>query len=145
MDEYIRKHRGRYTREAITAELEEAGHARADIDSAWRRIDLEPPPAESDRLGRYAWVIYWLGAALIALNAAFGIASGGIGFITFGVGWLVAYLALAYFPIRALSRARMSNLATSIGLVIAAPVIVLLIGGGICLGTVALLVSQFGG
>lgn len=34
IDEYIRTHRGGFTREAITAELEKSRHARADIDAA---------------------------------------------------------------------------------------------------------------
>lgn len=47
---YIREHRAAYTREAITARLQEAGHGEADIEAAWVVIEAEeaaaaPPPA----------------------------------------------------------------------------------------------------
>ncbi len=139
MDEYIRSHRDRFTREAITAELEEAGHPRAEIRAAWERVAEEPRTPEPDRLGGYAWYMYWLGAVLIGLYDLMLLTSGGLTLL--GVSWLVAYLALAYVPIRALARARMHGVARSIGLVVAAPLVVLLIGGGICVGTAALLIS----
>jgi hypothetical protein len=37
IDEYIRANRDRYTREAITGQLLEAGHDRAAVDAAWAR------------------------------------------------------------------------------------------------------------
>lgn len=143
---YIRDHRQRYTREAIVAELEAAGHPRHEIDAAWDRMaGGEPLAGDASPLGRYAWIVYWIGAGLIVLYIAFFVVGGAPGFIGLGAGWLLAYLALAYWPVRALARSRPSGLAGSLGVVVAAPLLVLLIGGGLCVGTIALIASSFGG
>ncbi len=145
---YIRDHRHRYTREAIVAELEAAGHPRHEIDSAWDRVSAEAPmsgPATGHELGRYVWIVYWIGAGLIVLYTVAAIVSSGTaGFIAFGLGWLLAYLGLAYYPARAMARARPSSGATTVAVVVGAPLVVLLIGGGICLGTIALIAGSFG-
>ncbi len=46
--QYIREHRGTYTREAIRQHLIEAGHAPEDVDAAWAAVEagqLPAPPA----------------------------------------------------------------------------------------------------
>jgi uncharacterized membrane protein len=42
---YIRQHRATYTREAITAQLQAAGHGAADIEAAWAAVELEEAAA----------------------------------------------------------------------------------------------------
>lgn len=146
--DFIREHRQRLTREAITQQLEEAGYARSGIDAEWERLAREEPlngqPGRG-RLSTYVWVIYWLGAALIVLYAIFvTFAGSGGGFLGFAIGWLLLYLAIAYLPIRALARSRSSSLAAVVVMVVAAPLIVLLIGGGICAATLAIIFRSMG-
>jgi len=147
IDDFIAEHRERLTREAITQQLEAAGYARADIDAAWQRALLAAPVAGTSRrsLATYVWVIYWLGAAIIAAYALVVIvSSGGGGFLPFGMAWLLLYLAIAYLPAWALARTRSSSLVAIVAVVVAAPVIVLVIGGGICAATVAVLLNSMG-
>ena len=143
---YLDEHGGTYTTEALRTRLLEAGHDPADVDEAlaeWRAT--APPPGGT--MSGYVWAIYWLGAALIGVwTVAFllGQPTGAtVGLL--GVGWLIAYLALAYFPARALARARTGSAASVVRILAAAPIVVLLIGGGICLATIAVVASSFGG
>ena len=41
VDDYIRAHRDRFTREALTEQLLGAGHERDAIEAAWRRVDAQ--------------------------------------------------------------------------------------------------------
>jgi hypothetical protein len=45
IDEYIRSNRATYTREAIRAQLVNAGHDPADVDAAWDRVEAGPAPS----------------------------------------------------------------------------------------------------
>ena len=45
--EYVRKHRGRYTPEAIRQRLIEAGYPTADVDAALMALIQEPPRRRS--------------------------------------------------------------------------------------------------
>lgn len=45
--EYVRKHRGRYTPEAIRQRLIEAGYPAADVDAALMALIQEPPRRRS--------------------------------------------------------------------------------------------------
>jgi hypothetical protein len=144
MDDFILEHRQRLTREAITARLEEAGHERAAIDATWERLAREQPaggPPEYN-LSTYVWIVYWLCAGLIAAGAVWSLIGGS--FAVLLVLWLVAYLCLAFWPARALARGRPSSVLGGIGIALAAPIIFIAIGGGICFGTIALLVGSMG-
>ena len=148
IDDFIAEHRERLTREAITEQLEAAGYARADVEAAWERAALAAPPKGevSGTMATYVWIVYWLGAALIA---AYGLLTtfaggGGVGVLPFAIGWLLLYLVLAYLPARALARTRSSNLAVIVAVVVATPVIVVVIGGGICAATLAILLGSMG-
>jgi hypothetical protein len=144
--DYINANRARYTREAITAQLEQAGHDRAAIDAAWNEIAEESAQGEGRNLGLYVWIVYWLGgAAIAAITVVAAIDSaGGFGFTGFGIGWLVAYLALTYLPARGLARARPTGVAGLLAVVVVAPLLVVLIGGGICIGTVFTILAGSG-
>jgi hypothetical protein len=63
--DYIRANRRRYTREAITKQLEDAGHARAEIDAAWEALHVRDP---DQVVGEAFWPRFWL--YLIGLNLA---------------------------------------------------------------------------
>ncbi len=146
--DYIRANRGQYTREAITQQLEAAGYERQAIDAGWDGVAMEEPAGggETRNLALYVWILYWLGAAIISAITAISLigSGGGPGFTTFGIGWLIAYLALTYLPARALARARPSGAASTVLLIVAVPAVVLLIGGGICLGTIGIIVWALG-
>jgi hypothetical protein len=146
--DYIRANRDRYTKEAIRDQLLAAGHDQSAIDAAWQQVAAEEPPAaaQGKNLALYVWILYWLGGAVIAtitLLALLG-STGGSGFTAFGVAWLVAYLALTFFPARAMARARPTGGIGLLGLIVLAPLVVVLIGGGICLGTIALILGALG-
>jgi hypothetical protein len=147
--DYIRSNRDRYNRDGITQQLEAAGYERPAIDAAWERIATEEPQggAEGHDLALYVWILYWLGAGIIlaiTIIALIG-SGGGPGFTGFGIGWLVAYLLLTYLPARVLARARPTGTAGAVAVVVAVPLLVLLIGGGICFGTIAIFVAGMGG
>lgn len=147
--DYIRSNRGRYTREGMTQQLEQAGYGRAAIEAAWEQLAAEGSSnvAGAKDLTMYVWILYWLGAAIIAAITIIAmVGSGGsAGFTSFGIGWLIAYLLLMYLPARALARARPTGTAGAVGLIVAVPLLVLLIGGGICFGTIAIFVAGLGG
>lgn len=149
--DYIRANRGQYTREAITQQLVDAGHDRGAVEAAWTRLEDEEPLAGAGgrNLARYVWILYWLGAGIIVvitLIATVGSGGGGgLGFLGFGLGWLVAYLLLTYLPARAMAGARPTGTGGMLAVIVGVPLVVVVIGGGICLGTIALIVSGLGG
>jgi hypothetical protein len=141
IDDFIRLHRERLTREAITQQLEAAGHARPDIDAAWERLARDEPLGgpPTGNLSTYVWIVYWLGAVMIgawAVITELGAGGTGIGLV-FGIGWLALYLLLAYFPARALAQARTGSIAAGAAVVVAAPILVIVVGAGICIATIA--------
>jgi hypothetical protein len=149
--EYIRVSRQRYTREAITARLQRDGHSREAIDAAWERIAAEEPlagPPGAD-LSLYVWIVYWLGAAAIGVITVIAVnplgSGGGFGFLAFGIGWLIAYLGLGFFPARAFARSRPLSGSGALMLIVGVPFIFLFIGGGICLATLAAIAASLGG
>jgi hypothetical protein len=147
--DYIRSNRERYNRDAITQQLEAAGYERGAIDDAWETLAGREPGGggEGRSLATYVWILYWLGAAIILAITAIALVSsgGGSGFTAFGIGWLLAYLALTYLPARALARVRPTGTGGLLGVILAVPVLVLLIGGGICFGTIAIIAAALGG
>ena len=143
--DYIRAHRDRYTREAITARLVAAGHERQAVDASWDRLVAEETmtPRHGANMALYAWIIYGLGAAaIVVFTVILGLASNGA--VLFGVGWLVAYVVLAVWPIWWLSGRQPESASGVVMVVLAAPIIVLLIGGGICAATIAVITNSFG-
>ena len=145
--DYIHANRERYTREAVTQQLEQAGHDRQAIDAAWREIEAEGPPAETKgkNLSLYVWILYWLGAGMIAALIVIEFVGAGAGFVGFFAGWLIAYLLLAYVPARAVARARPTGTGGVLAVIVGVPVLVILIGGGICVGTIAFFAAGLGG
>jgi hypothetical protein len=141
IDDFIRQNRARLTREAITDQLVAAGHARGDVDAVWERLARDEPLGGRPRgnLATYVWIVYWLGAALIGAWAVITeLRAGGTGIgLVFGIGWLVVYLLIAYFPARALAHARTSSIMTGLAVVVAAPILVIVVGAGICIATIA--------
>ena len=65
IEEYIRTNRRKYTREAITKQLEEAGHDRAAIDATWAAFDARDP---DETVGEAFWGRFLL--FLLVSNAA---------------------------------------------------------------------------
>jgi len=133
--DFIRANRGRYTREAIIGRLVEAGHDRAEAEWTWDRLaEAEPQPGPSGKaLGWYVWIVYvlgFVGILLIGLNLG-----------PFLVGWLVAYGLIAIWPAIWLARQQPGSTLGTIAVVVAAPIIVVLIGGGICFATIVVVMS----
>jgi hypothetical protein len=129
-------------------QLVQAGHARDAIDAAWEQLAAEAQPLGAGRnLAAYVWVLYWLGAGIIgAFTVLSSLGSGsGPGFsLGFGIGWLVAYLFVAYWPTRAFARARPVGAGGMLAVIVGVPLVILLIGGGICLGTIAIIAGGLG-
>ena len=65
--DYIARHHGTYTREAIRQQLIEAGHDPADIDATWAAL-FTPDPDEEAVAGEGFWPRFFL--FLIGLNVA---------------------------------------------------------------------------
>lgn len=65
--DFISKNRKKYTREAITQQLVEAGHDPADIATTWSALDT-PDPDEAGLAGEGFWSRFFL--FLIGLNVA---------------------------------------------------------------------------
>jgi hypothetical protein len=139
--DFIRTNRGRYTREAITQRLVEAGHAREEVDWTWDRLAEGEPmtgPAGTN-MAPYVWIAFGLGGLVIVyfIVTAY--------FNPILMGWLLAYVLLALWPALWLSRQRPSSTGGVVAIVVAAPLIFVLIGGGICLATIAVIFGSLGG
>jgi hypothetical protein len=65
IEEYIRANRRKYTREAITKQLEEAGHDRAAIDATWAAFEARDP---DETVGEAFWARFLI--FVLALNVA---------------------------------------------------------------------------
>ena len=63
--DFIRDNRRRYTREAITQQLLEAGYAQEAIDATWTVLDTPDP---DDEVGQGFWGRFWI--YLIGINVA---------------------------------------------------------------------------
>lgn len=113
--DYIVRNRGTFTREAINAQLLEAGHPQASIDAAW--ADLEATPERARRPGAkpglgtilLALVVLagyvsaaWLAFAVAGPNASLGVTSGAA---TILLVYAIAMLIACAYSIRGLLRA----------------------------------------
>jgi hypothetical protein len=138
IEEYIRANRSRYTREAITKQLEEAGHDRAAIDATWNALDAKDP---DEVAGEGFWGRFWL--YLLGINLAVFLvvllATGMIGTLGEGSFLLAIILAIAlaiagliaWGIVAATGPTRLGRTtATVIGVVI--PLLFALLIGGTC-------------
>lgn len=135
--DYIAANRDKYTAEAIRAQLLAAGHDPAAVDAELARLAATPPTAEGrSSVATYVWVVFWIGAAAILVFT-------GMGMGILGIGWLLAYGFIGRFAARRLSRMKVPSTAIGwAGVIILAPLAFLLIGGGICAATLAIVLSQ---
>ena len=134
--DYIREHRSRYTREAITQQLVDAGHERESIDATWAALDTPDP---DDTAGEGFWGRWFL--ILVGINLAVlllvGLATGAL-FVSERIGLLgILAVALAigalisWGIVAATGPAKMGRTtATVIG--VAIPLVVALLLGGTC-------------
>jgi hypothetical protein len=134
--DYIREHRSKLTREAITRQLVEAGHDRQSIEDTWTALDTPDP---DDVAGEPFWGRWFL--ILIGINVAVillvGLATGAL-FVPERIG-LLGILAVAlvigalisWGLVAATGPAKMGRTtATVIG--VAIPLVVALLLGGTC-------------
>jgi hypothetical protein len=143
--DYIRANRTRYTREAIIQQLIAAGHSKEEVEASWDELSQKEPisrPAGTN-MATYVWVIFWLGAAAIVVFMVAGLLSGG-GLGGFGVGWLIAYLGIGVWPALWFARSQPGSAAGVVAVVLAVPIVMVLIGGGICLGTIVVVMQSMG-
>lgn len=98
--EFIRQNRQRYTRDAITRQLREAGYTPEAIDATWERLVSEEPKREAGpRLGRFLWLAPVAGASIVVLSL---IGYAGVSALV----WWVAIVLLVVVPAAWLSRHR---------------------------------------
>ena len=142
--DYILANRDTYTREAIIEQLVAAGHAKAAVERTWEQLSTGEPMGgqPGTNMAPFAWVIFGLGAAVLLAGPVLGAFSGGstggaLGI--FGVGWLVAYLGVGVWPTLWFARQRPRTALGVVALALAVPIVMLLVGGGICLGTLFVL------
>lgn len=138
IEAYIRQHRRTYTREALTKQLEDAGHDRAAIDATWAALDAPDPDQPA---GEGFWGRFWL--ILIGVNVAVflgvgfltgmlgGLAEGGgliliVFAIVLGLGALIAFAIVAAVGPTKLGRTTATVLAVAI------PALFALLIGGAC-------------
>jgi hypothetical protein len=138
--DFISKNRKRYTREAITQQLLEAGHDRADIDATWSALDT-PDPDEAGLAGEGFWSRFFL--FVVGLNVAVflvvalttgmftnfaggGGALAGVFAVALGIGALISWGIVAAVGPDKMGR----TTATIIGAII--PLVFALLIGGSC-------------
>ena len=135
--DYILANRDTYTREAIIEQLVAAGHAKMAVERTWEQLLVGEPMRgrAGTNMAPFAWVIFGLGAVVLLAGPVLGTFSGGgtLGF--FGVGWLVAYLGVGVWPTLWFARQRPRTALGVVALALAVPIVMVLVGGGICLGT----------
>ena len=98
--EFIRQNRQRYTRDAITRQLREAGYTAEAIDATWEGLVSEEPKREAGpSLGRFVWLAPVAGALIVVLSL---IGYAGLSALV----WWVAFALLVVVPAAWLSRHR---------------------------------------
>ena len=67
--DYIRDHRGKYTREALTQQLIDSGYTREAIDATWAALDTPDPDdtAGEGFWGRFFMILVGINVAVIVL------------------------------------------------------------------------------
>lgn len=142
--DYIRDHRGTYTREALTQQLLDAGYTREAIDATWAALDTPDP---DDTAGEGFWGRFFL--ILVGINVAVivlvGLGTGslfapervgllGILAVALAIGALIAWGIVALLGPTKMGRA------TAMVIGIAIPLVFALLIGGTCYA----LLSAFG-
>lgn len=91
LSNYIAANRERFTREAITAQLVDAGHDPAAIEAAWATVTHAPPSADGSFFTVFNRIVFGLGLILALLGGAaiFGLSDG-------AALWLLIPYLLAY-------------------------------------------------
>jgi len=139
--DYILANRDTYTREAIIEQLVAAGHDKVAVGRTWEQLSTGEPMGghAGTNMAPFAWVIFGLGAAVLLAGPVLGTFSGGStfdgGLGIFGVGWLGAYLAVGVWPTLWFARQRPRTALGVVALAVAVPIAMVLVGGGLCLGT----------
>jgi hypothetical protein len=133
---YINANRDRYTRESIRAQLIAAGHDPTAVDAELERTALPAAaPLKRGTVTAYVWATYLVGAGVILVFTALGLR-------LLGLGWLLLYGVIGFFVARRLSRISTPDSPLGwVGVILLAPVAFLLIGGGICAATLALVLG----
>ena len=134
--DYIREHRSKYTREAITQQLIDAGHDRESIEATWTALETPDP---DDTAGEGFWGRWFL--ILIGINVAVvllvGLATGSL-FVSERLGLLgilavaLAIGALISWGIVAATGPAKMGRTTAMVIGIAIPLVVALLLGGTC-------------
>jgi hypothetical protein len=118
---YLRQNRGRYTREALTQTLVEAGHELAAVEAAWQQLEAVawPPPPANERAPAAAGRGTTIAVVLLALLviAVYGF----VGYLGF-----VGILLVSTYPHR-----------PGIEVILAAYIVAMLIGAIISLAKLA--------
>jgi hypothetical protein len=116
LDTYLAEHHDRYTREALTRELVEAGHDPAAIEAAWARLQTsaEPPtpaPTQPEEPGRGATILMALATIVIVMAYGGAILAAGVTILYGGavsvlmIAYVAAMLAALVYSLRRLARA----------------------------------------
>jgi hypothetical protein len=146
--DYLQAHRHAYTREALTGQLVQAGHDPAEVEAAWRLVEVLALRSQSMGsrftqdvtviLGGLIVLVYGIGIALALLGASIG---GSVGshpgvMLGYGVGLAIAG-GLALYSLQRLPQRR-HRLQALIGTAVFA--VVALVGlSGLCVS----MVTQF--
>ena len=135
--DYIRKHRAKYTRDAIRQQLLDAGHAPADVDATWAALDARDPDQTAGEgfWGRFVLILLGINVAVFLLV---GLLTGLLGNLTQG-GVILVVLAIALgitaliaWGIVAATRPTHMGQSTALSIGIAIPLIMALLVGGAC-------------
>lgn len=137
--DYINANHDRYTPEAIRAQLIEAGHDPAAIDAELAAFGSEHAAKPMSRFPTrgYVWLVFWICAvavvALIGLVFSLNRNPDKVTVIgLFGVGLLGGYLVLGYFVARWMSRLAPRSAMGWLGIVILAPLALIVVAYGSC-------------
>ncbi|MDQ2935831.1 MAG: hypothetical protein M3R49_12820 [Chloroflexota bacterium] len=127
--DYIRAHRDRYTREAITQQLIAAGYEPAAVEATWDALrgDAANPPPRRRGAG-YVMTVYLLGLAGMLVIVALS----GLQLFPFVVVLVVAYALVGYL----IARVWAPRATMGIWLALAVPFVFLLIGFGSCVAAI---------
>jgi hypothetical protein len=119
--DYVRQNRQRYTREAISDQLREAGYSREAVDATWDRLASEEPEPKPKQeaghsMGKFVWLAPVAGGLIVVLSL---IGYAGVSALV----WWVAIVLLVVVPAAWLSRHRpLAATAVSVYVLLLVPV-----------------------
>src|SRR6188472_2717185 len=136
IETYLREYGDRYTREALRAQLVEAGHDPAEVDTAlaeWAAREANPPPSDEGKrqFRRLTWLIHGV-ALLIAFLWVVLVIGGDLGAIVLVSVVLGVVLLIGVGISLLIGRYVVSG--ASAGVAIVVPVVTALLIAGSCLG-----------